>query len=226
MIVGLTGGIGAGKTTVANLLAQRGAFVVQADEVAREVVARGSAGLAQLVGAFGRGILQPDGTLDRQRLADIAFADEGQRATLNSIMHPLIAARTAELFAGASQDAILVHDVALLTELGLAGGYDLVIVVDCPDEVRIARLLDRGLTEADARARIAAQATREQRLAVADVVIDNSGDQADLERRVEQVWAELLAPAKLAAEYDEFYGGEPAPISEATAALYGVTELQ
>ena len=197
MIVGLTGGIGAGKTTVADLLARRGAFVVQADEVAREVVARGSTGLDQLVAAFGGEILSADGSLNRQRLADLAFADEQQRNRLNSITHPLITARTVELFASAPPAAILVHDVALLTELGLAGGYDRVIVVDCPDEIRVARLLDRGLTEADARARIAAQASREQRLAVADIVIDNSGDEIDLEQQVELAWAGLLRDAGL-----------------------------
>lgn len=191
LIVGLTGGIGSGKTTVARLLQERGAFVVEADEVAREVVAPASVGLQRLVATFGAEILRPDGSLDRQRLAGIAFADPGSRAKLNAITHPLIAARTAELFAAAPPQTILVHDVALLVELGLAGGYDVVVVVDCPDEIRVQRLVARGLTEADARARIAAQSSREERLAAADIVIDNSGTEAALRRQVGEVWTEL-----------------------------------
>lgn len=191
LIVGLTGGIGSGKTTVARLLARRGAFVVEADEVAREVVAPGSVGLQRLVAAFGAQILRSDGSLDRQRLAGIAFADPGCRARLNAITHPLIAARTAELFAAAPPQTILVHDVALLVELGLAGGYDVVVVVDCPDEVRVQRLVARGLTEADARARIAAQSSRDERLAAADIVIDNGGDEAALRARVATLWDQL-----------------------------------
>lgn len=189
--VGLTGGIGAGKTTVARMLAQRGAFVVEADEVAREVVAPGSVGLQRLAAAFGPEILRPDGSLDRRRLAAIAFADAESRARLNAITHPLIAARTAELFAAAPPGAILVHDVALLVELGLAGGYDVVVVVDCPDELRVRRLVGRGLTTADTRARIAAQASRAERLAAADIVVDNSGDEAALRARVGEVWEQL-----------------------------------
>lgn len=195
MIIGLTGGIGAGKSTVASMLADRGAFVVIADEVAREVVASGSPGLARLVDAFGVEVLAADGSLDRAELARRVFDDEDQRLRLNAILHPLIAERTGELMASAPAGAIRVHDVALLTELGLAGQYDHVIVVDCPDPIRLRRLVARGLTEAEARARIAAQATRQQRLAIADTVIDNSGDLETLRDQVDAVWSRLVMPA-------------------------------
>lgn len=186
--VGLTGGIGSGKSTVAHLLAAHGAHVIDADAIAREVVAPGTAGLAALVEAFGDGILTADGALDREALAQLVFADPGKRQTLNGITHPLIGARTAELVAALPDDAVLVHDVPLLVELGMQDAYDLVVVVDAPDEVRLARLVARGLPEADARARMASQATRDQRLAVADVVLDNSGDLRQLSRQVDSVW--------------------------------------
>lgn len=189
--IGLTGGIGSGKSTVARLLADRGAYVVDADVVAREVVAPGSEGLAALIAAFGDRILQPDGSLDRQAMADIAFSDDRARATLNEITHPRIAARTAELIAAAPPDAVLVHDMPLLVELNMQDGYDLVLVVDAPDEVRIARLVQRGLGAADAAARIAAQVPRERRLAAADIVIDNSGSPEDLREQVEQAWPRI-----------------------------------
>ncbi len=189
--IGLTGGIGSGKSTVAALLAELGAHVIDADAVAREVVAPGSDGLAALVEAFGTGILSPDGALDRAALAQRVFADDSARAQLNAITHPRIAARTAELTAQLPGDAVLVHDVPLLAELGLQGNYDFVVVVDAPDEQRVHRLVERGLSEPDARARIRAQSTREQRLAVADVVIDNSGSLADLTEQVQKVWPRL-----------------------------------
>lgn len=178
---------------MARMLADRGAYVVNADEVAREVVAPGSTGLSRLVAEFGSAILHPDGTLDRQRLAAVAFADQSKRAKLDAITHPLIRERTAQRFAAgpSAPGAIQVHDIPLLAELGLASEYDVVIVVDCPDEIRLARLRERGLTEPDAQARMAAQATREQRLAVSDLVIDNSGDDEALRREVDKVWQRL-----------------------------------
>lgn len=194
-LVGLTGGIGAGKTTVARMFAERGAFVVEADDVGREVVAPGSRGLELLVAEFGAQILSPDGTLDRQRLASIAFADECRRARLEAITHPLIQARTRELLDAAPEGAVRIHDVPLLVELSLADKYDCVVVVDCPDEIRLARLLERGMTQADAQARIAAQASRSERLAVADIVIDNSGGRGELEAAVDSAWQSLLAAA-------------------------------
>jgi dephospho-CoA kinase len=189
--IGLTGGIGSGKSTVSAMLADLGAHVIDADAVAREVVAPGTEGLAALVEAFGPDILAPDGSLNRAALADKAFADESARQRLNAITHPRIAARTAGLMRNIPEDAVLVHDLPLLVEVGLQDAYDMVLVVDAPDEVRVQRLLERGLDEQDARARIAAQATREQRLAVADVVLDNSGSLGDLREQVERVWTTI-----------------------------------
>ncbi|MCB0920778.1 MAG: dephospho-CoA kinase [Actinobacteria bacterium] len=186
--VGLTGGIGSGKSTVSAMFAELGADVIDADAVAREVVAPGTEGLRTLVAEFGPEILSADGALDRAAMAAVVFADESARARLNAITHPRIAARTAELMAALPDDAVVVHDVPLLAELGLQGAYDLVVVVDAPDEVRVSRLIDRGLPESDARARIAAQATREQRLAIADVVIDNSADLESLREQVRMAW--------------------------------------
>ena len=194
--VGLTGGIGSGKSTASGMLAQLGAVVIDADLIAREVVAPHTSGLAALVEAFGPGILQEDESLDRAALAGIVFTDPSQRAKLDAITHPRIAALTQERFAAAPPGSIVVHDLALLTELGLQGGYDHVVVVDCPDELRVERLLDRGLTEADARSRIASQASRQDRLAIADTVLDNSGTLAELELQVNQLWALLQAQAQ------------------------------
>ncbi len=189
--IGLTGGIGSGKSTVSAMLADLGAHVIDADAIAREVVAPGTEGLAALVEAFGPDILALDGSLNRAALADRAFADESARQRLNAITHPRIAARTAELMRKIPDDAVLVHDVPLLVEVGLQDAYDMVLVVDAPDDVRVRRLLERGLDEQDARARIAAQATREQRLAVADVVLDNSGSLSDLREQVERAWTTI-----------------------------------
>ena len=185
-MVGLTGGIGAGKSTVTAVLAEAGAVIVDADLIAREVVEPGSPGLAMLVAEFGEQILGPDGALDRAALASIAFVDADRTAALNAITHPLIGQRTGELFAAAPTDAIVVHDMPLLVEGGMAPGYNLVIVVDTPAEIRLQRLVEqRGMAEDDARARMSRQATDEQRRAVADVLIDNSGERqavADLTR--------------------------------------------
>ncbi len=186
--VGLTGGIGSGKSTVAEMLAGHGAFVVDADSIARSVVAPGSIGLERLAEVFGARVLLPDGTLDRAGLAAIVFADDQSKAKLDAITHPLIGQQTAEQFASAPKGAVLVHDVALLVELDLAATYDLVVTVDCPDDIRIERLVGRGMDADDARRRIAAQATREQRLAVADVVIDNSAGRDELKSQVDALW--------------------------------------
>ena len=189
--IGLTGGVGSGKSTVASMFVDRGAFVVDADAVAREVVAVGTEGLSALVAEFGEGILAADGSLDRAALAERAFADDAARARLNEITHPRIAARTAELMSRANPGQVVVHDVPLLVELGLMPAYDLVVVVDAPDEVRLARLEDRGMPEAEARRRMAAQCSRADRLAAADVVLDNSDGLDALEPQVEQLWREL-----------------------------------
>ncbi|MCW8219595.1 MULTISPECIES: dephospho-CoA kinase [Streptomyces] len=194
--VGLTGGIGAGKSEVSRLLVRCGAVLVDADRIAREVVEPGTPGLASVVETFGPGILAADGTLDRPALGAIVFADPDRLAALNALVHPLVAARSAELERAAGPDAIVVHDVPLLAENGLAPLYDLVVVVDAAPETQLDRLVRlRGMTERDARARMAAQATREQRLAVADLVVDNDGPLDDLEPQVRRIWADLTARA-------------------------------
>jgi dephospho-CoA kinase len=194
--VGLTGGIGSGKSEAAKLFAAHGAVVVDADRIAREVVAPGTPGLAAVVAEFGEDYLAPDGTLDRPRLGALVFADPARLAALNAIVHPLVGARSAELEAAAGPHAVVVHDVPLLTENGLAPLYDTVVVVDAPEEVRLARLTGlRGMTGEEARARMAAQATREERLAVADVVLDNGGGLDALAERVRAVWEELRGRA-------------------------------
>ncbi|MCX5556861.1 dephospho-CoA kinase [Streptomyces sp. NBC_00038] len=194
--VGLTGGIGAGKSEVSRLLVEHGAVLIDADRIAREVVAPGTPGLAAVVEAFGEDVLAPDGGLDRPKLGSIVFADPEKLATLNSIVHPLVGARSRDLENAASEDAVVVHDVPLLAENGLAALYDLVIVVDASPRTQLDRLVRlRGMTEEDARARMAAQATRDKRLEIADVVIDNDVPLEDLERRVREVWADLVERA-------------------------------
>jgi dephospho-CoA kinase len=190
--VGLTGGIGAGKSEVSARLAAQGAVVIDADAIAREVVEPGTDGLAQVVEAFGREVLLADGSLDRARLGEIVFADQELLARLNAIVHPRVAARMAELERAAGPGAIVVHDVPLIAENGLAGAYDVVVVVDAPPRVQIDRLVRRrGMSREQATARMAAQASRKQRLAVADIVIDNSGSLAELDRQVGDLWSEL-----------------------------------
>ncbi|WP_035805355.1 dephospho-CoA kinase [Kitasatospora mediocidica] len=190
--IGLTGGIGAGKSAVSSLLASYGAVLVDSDLIAREVVAPGTPGLAAVAAAFGPGVLAADGSLDRPALGAVVFADAERLQTLNAIVHPLVRARSAELEAAAGPGDVVVHDVPLLAENGLAPLYDQVIVVDAADEVRIDRLVRlRGMAEAEARSRMAAQATREQRLAVADLVIDNNGTPAELEAQVKKAWERL-----------------------------------
>ncbi|MFC9165028.1 dephospho-CoA kinase [Streptomyces fungicidicus] len=190
--VGLTGGIGAGKSEVSRLLVEHGAVLIDADRVAREVVEPGTPGLAAVVDAFGEEILTADGALDRPKLGSLVFADPEKLAVLNAIVHPLVGARSRELEEAAAVDAVVVHDVPLLTENGLAPLYDLVIVVDASPETQLDRLVDRrGMTAQDARARMAAQATREERRAIADIVIDNDVPLDALRRRVEDVWSQL-----------------------------------
>ena len=192
LTVGLTGGIGAGKSGVSRLLASFGAVVIDADRIAREVVAPGTPGLAAVVAEFGPEVLAADGTLDRPRLGAIVFSDPQRLAALNAIVHPLVAQRSAELQQAAGPDDIVVHDVPLLTENGLAPRYDVVVVVDAGPQTQLDRLVRlRGMTEDEACARMTAQATREQRLAVADIVIDNDGPLAALEPAVKRVWEQL-----------------------------------
>ncbi|MEO3884801.1 dephospho-CoA kinase [Nonomuraea sp. B5E05] len=196
LTTGLTGGIGSGKSEVSKRLAARGAMVIDADKIAREVVEPGTPGLAKVVAAFGEGVLRPDGSLDRERLGSIVFNDAERLAELNAIVHPLVGERVAELRSQAPDDAIVVYDVPLLVENNLAAMYDVVIVVDVADEVRVRRLAEhRGMPEADARARIAAQASREDRLAAADIVVPNEGSLDELDTRVAEVWHELTRRA-------------------------------
>lgn len=196
MRLALTGGIGSGKTTVARLLAEHGAVVVDADAIAREVVEPGQPALEDIVRAFGSGVLGADGRLDRPALAAIVFSDEDARKRLNAITHPRIAARSAELLGAAPDDAVVVYDMPLLVEQGPAAltGWDAVVVVDAPDEIRLARLVDRGMEPDDARARIAAQAARDERLAIADHVVDNSGDLDSLRGQIDALWQVIVTP--------------------------------
>ncbi|MEY2248537.1 dephospho-CoA kinase [Streptomyces sp. BF23-18] len=195
--VGLTGGIGAGKSEVSRLLVAHGAVLIDADRIAREVVAPGTPGLAGVVDAFGEDVLAQDGGLDRPKLGSIVFADPQKLAVLNAIVHPLVGARSRALEDAAPEDAVVVHDVPLLAENGLAALYDLVIVVDARPETQLDRLVRlRGMAEEDARARMAAQASRDKRLAIADIVIDNDVPLATLERRVGDVWADLVSRAR------------------------------
>jgi dephospho-CoA kinase len=190
--VGLTGGIGSGKSEVARRLAAQGAVVIDADQIAREVVEPGTAGLADVVREFGPEILLPDGRLNRPRLGEIVFASPELRGKLNGIVHPLVRARSQELEDAAEPGAIVVQDVPLLTENNLAGLFDLVVVVDVPPRIQLDRLArHRDMDRDQARARMAAQASRAERLAIAGIVIDNSGSLAELDRQVGELWTEL-----------------------------------
>ncbi|MFC5752583.1 dephospho-CoA kinase [Actinomadura rugatobispora] len=197
--VGLTGGIGSGKSEVSGRLAKHGAVVIDADRIAREVVEPGTPGLAAVVAEFGEGVLLPDGGLDRPKVGSIVFSDPERLAALNAIVHPLVGKRTQELMEAAPEDAILVYDVPLLAENGLGEMYDLVVVVDAPVETQLERLTGRrGMTGEDARARIAAQASREDRRAIAHHVIDNSGSLDDLRAQVDDLWKDLTRRAQTA----------------------------
>ena len=191
MRVGLTGGVGSGKSTVAAMLADLGAAVVDADAIAREVVERGTTGFDSVVAAFGPDVVAAGGELDRARLAEAVFNDPVARDRLNAIVHPLVGARFAEIAASVPAEAIVVYDVPLLVEGGLADGFDAVVVVETPQDLRLERLAGRGMAESDARARMAAQASDDERRAAAHEVIVNSGSRAELRAQVEQVWARL-----------------------------------
>jgi dephospho-CoA kinase len=195
MRIALTGGIGSGKSTVARLLEAKGAVVVDADAIARAIVEPGEPALTEIREAFGPDVLEPSGRLDRAALAGIVFADPDALARLNAITHPRIAARSAELLAAAPSGAVLVYDMPLLVEQGPQAleGWDAIVVVDAPDDARLERLVARGLDRDDALKRMGAQATRQERLAAADHVIDNSADPAALERAVDGLWRSLAA---------------------------------
>ena len=195
-VIGLTGGIGSGKSAVSHMLAARGATVVDADLVAREVVAPGTPGLAAVVAEFGEHLLLPDGSLDRPALGAVVFADPERLAALNAIVHPLVAERTAELFAQASGD-LVVHDVPLLVENGLQDAYEAVVVVAAEPATQRRRLVElRGMTPQEADQRIAAQAPLAAKLAVATHVIRNDGTLQELEEQVERVWCALVGDSK------------------------------
>ena len=194
--MGLTGGIGAGKSTVARLLAEHGAVVVDADQLAREAVEPGTAGLSEIAQAFGASVLAADGSLNRAALAGVVFADPLQLERLNAIVHPRVHALTAQALDGLPDDAIAVNDIPLLVEVGAAGRYDVVVVVEADERVRVDRLVrGRGLSEADARARMHAQAGWADRAAVADLVVDNTGSYEELVRDVDLLWDQLTARA-------------------------------
>jgi len=193
--IGLSGGIGAGKSTVSATFAECGGIIVDGDVIAREVVEPGTEGLAKLVDAFGRDILHPTGALNRPALAAIAFSDDDKRATLNGIVHPLVAHRRSELIATAVDDAIIVEDIPLLVESKMAPMFPLVVMVHADTETRVERLVEyRGFSEEDARARIAAQATEEQRRLVADVWLENSGSAGELTERARDLWYQRIQP--------------------------------
>ena len=192
MRVGLTGGVASGKSTVSAILTELGAVVIDADLLAREVVAAGTDGLAAVVEEFGPEVLGPDGALDRPRLGALVFADPERRRALEAIIHPRVRARAAEIEASAPEGSVVVHDIPLLTETGQAASFDAVVVVDVPIEVQVDRMVRiRGMSEEDARARVAAQAAREDRLSVATYVVENTGSLEDLQARVEEVYRAL-----------------------------------
>jgi dephospho-CoA kinase len=193
--IALTGGIAAGKSLVARRLAQLGATVIDADLLARQVVARGTPGLASVVRDFGPAVVGPDGELDRPALAAVVFADAAARERLNAIIHPLVRAEAARLAAAAGPDAVVVQDIPLLAETGQRAGFDLVLVVEAPERERIRRMVgERGMSEAEGRRRMAAQASDEERRAVADVLIANDGTPAETMAAVDELWRTRIAP--------------------------------
>jgi dephospho-CoA kinase len=191
--VGLTGGVASGKSTVSAMLAELGAVVIDADLLAREVVSPGTDGLAAVVEEFGPEVLGPDGALDRPRLGALVFADPERRSALEAIIHPRVRARAAEIEAAAHEGSVVVHDIPLLTETGQAASFDAVVVVDVPTDVQVDRMVRiRGMSEEDARARISAQAPREERLAIATYIVENTGSLDELRARVEEVHRLLI----------------------------------
>lgn len=196
MRVGLTGGIASGKSTVSTLLRERGAVVIDADQIARDVVARGTPGLAEVVEAFGDEVLTSEGDLDRPAMAARVFGDVEARRRLEAIIHPKVFTEVTRLEAEGPPEAVVVHDIPLLAESGRADTFDAVIVVEAPHDVQVERMIrDRGWTREEAESRIAAQATPEQRRAIATYVIANTGTREELRARVEQVWQELTRQA-------------------------------
>jgi dephospho-CoA kinase len=196
--VGLTGGIASGKTAVSDALGERGAVVIDADVLARQVVEPGTPGLAAVVERFGTDVLTDDGRLNREALGRLVFADPGARRDLESIVHPAVRARAAALEAAASADSVVVHVIPLLVETGQQDDYDVLVVVDVDPDRQLERLRLRNGLDADAaNARIAAQATRAARLAVADIVLDNDSDPAGLLDQVDRLWRDLRARATL-----------------------------
>jgi len=192
MRVGLTGGVASGKSTVSAILAELGAVVIDADLLAREVVAPGTEGLAEIVEAFGPEVLTDAGVLDRLAMGALVFGDPERRRVLESIIHPRVRARAAEIEAAAPPDAVVVHDIPLLAETGQGGAFDAVLVVDVPVEIQLERMGSlRGMSREDAAARVAAQASRGDRLAVATYVLDNTGLPDDLRARAAEVYADL-----------------------------------
>lgn len=193
--IGLTGGIASGKSVVASRLKERGAVLVDADALAREVVEPGTEGLDRVVAEFGRDVLGADGRLDRPRLGALVFGSPERLGALNGIVHPLVRARAAAIVAAAAEDAVVVQDIPLLVETGQGSNFHLVVVVDAPDDVRLQRMLEhRGMTPEAALSRMAAQATRQDRLAAADVVLDNSGSMQHLLDQVDRLWDDRLVP--------------------------------
>lgn len=192
MRIGLTGGVASGKSTVSAMLAELGAVVIDADLLAREVVAAGTPGLAEVVEEFGPTVLTADGELDRPAMGALVFADPERRKVLEGIIHPRVRARGAEIESAASDGALVVHDIPLLAETGQASAFDAVVVVDVPTELQVERMVTlRGMSRDEAAARISAQATREERLAIATHVIENTGTIEALRLRVDEVVAEL-----------------------------------
>ncbi|MGK7223605.1 dephospho-CoA kinase [Kocuria flava] len=197
LTIGLTGGIASGKSTVARRLAERGATVVDADAIARALQEPGEPGLEGIVAEFGPGVLTPEGRLDRPALGTLVFADPAARARLNAVIHPLVRAEAERLAAAAGEDAVLVEDIPLLVETGRHDRFDLVLVVQAPEEERVRRMVeDRGMTAGDARARIAAQATDAERAAVATTVLVNDGTPQQLRERVDAWWDAEVAPRR------------------------------
>ena len=194
-LIGLTGGIGSGKSTVARILADRGAVIVDADAIAREVVEPGRPAFEEVVRRFGPGMVLPDGSLDRAQLAALVFADESSRAALNEIVHPEVGREVAaRIEAFRDSDAVVVVDVPLMVESGGTGGFEAILVVTAPAWMRIERLSrDRGMSDADVRARIASQASDEQRRKIATHVIENTGTLEQLERAVERFWNDITS---------------------------------
>jgi dephospho-CoA kinase len=198
LLVGLTGGIGSGKSTVARLLDRRGAVVIDADQLAREAIAKGTEGFERVVSVFGTRILGPDGDLDRKALADEVFTDPVMKANLEAIVHPEVGRLFGErVEAYRGTDRVVVYVTPLLAELGLAPAFDIVVVVTASPHLRISRVAsERGITPDDVRRRMATQATDEQRAEIAEVLLDNDGTLAELDAQVERLWPELEARAR------------------------------